>query len=76
MIRRKRKDNHIKQIVVGVLLYWMVFIIVSWVTFWTMGSIPDTLVQVGLGGGAFELLCTTIIEVAKKKYDNTYEREE
>lgn len=76
MIRRKRKDDHIKQIVVGVLLYWMIFIIVSWVTFWIMGSIPDTLVQVGLGGGAFELLCTTIIEVAKKKYDNTYEREE
>lgn len=62
----KNKDGHIKKIVRGVLIYWILFVIVTYITFWFKSSIPDTLVQVGLGGGAFELLCTTIIEVAKK----------
>ena len=68
------KDNHLKRIVRGVFIYWISFILITWITFWVKGCIPDTLVQVGLGGGVFELICTTIIEIAKKKYDNTDDR--
>lgn len=62
----KIKDNHLTKIVKGILIYWILFVVATFVTFWFKGSIPDTLVQVGLGGGAFELLCTTVIEVVKK----------
>lgn len=62
-------DKHLKRIVTGVLIYWITFVALTWLTFWYMGAIPDTLVQIGLGGGAFELLCTTIITCAKKKYE-------
>lgn len=68
------KDSHLKRIVRGVFIYWISFILITWITFWVKGCIPDTLVQVGLGGGVFELICTTIIEIAKKKYDNTDDR--
>lgn len=67
------KDNHLKRIVRGIFIYWISFILITWITFWVKGCIPDTLVQVGLGGGVFELICTTIIEIAKKKY-NTDDR--
>lgn len=65
------KDNHLKRIVRGIFIYWISFILITWITFWIKGCIPDTLVQVGLGGSVFELICTTIIEITKKKYDNT-----
>lgn len=68
------KDSHLKRIVRGVFIYWISFILITWITFWVKGCIPDTLVQVGLGGGVFELICTTIIEIAKKKYNNTNDR--
>ena len=68
------KDSHLKRIVRGVFIYWISFILITWITFWVKGCIPDTLVQVGLGGGVFELICTTIIEVSKKKYNNTDDR--
>ena len=68
------KDSHLKRIVRGVFIYWISFILITWITFWVKGCIPDTLVQVGLGGGVFELICTTIIEISKKKYNNTDDR--
>ena len=68
------KDKHLKRIVRGVFIYWISFILITWITFWVKGCIPDTLVQVGLGGGVFELICTTIIEITKKKYNNTDDR--
>lgn len=68
------KDSYLKRIVRGVFIYWISFILITWITFWVKGCIPDTLVQVGLGGGVFELICTTIIEITKKKYDNTDDR--
>ena len=69
------EEKMLKKVVKGVLFYWIIFVSISWVTFWVKGSVPDTLIQIGLGGGAFELLCSTIIEVAHKKFegDNTNE---
>ncbi len=62
-------DKHLKKIVTGVLIYFISFVIVTYVTFYIKGSIPDTLVQFGLGGGAVELFSTALIQMWKKKYE-------
>lgn len=63
----KPKPKKIDKIVRGVLIYWVVFVIVAWVTFWIKDSVPDTLIQYGLGGGAVELLVTGAIEIMRDK---------
>ena len=63
----KPKPKKIDKIVRGVLIYWVVFVIVAWVTFWLKDSVPDTLIQYGLGGGAVELLVTGAIEIMRDK---------
>lgn len=63
----KPKKKKIDLIVRGVLIYWIVFVSVAWVTFWIKDSIPDTLVTAGLGGGAVELLITGAIEIFRDK---------
>lgn len=65
--QEKPKKKKIDRIVRGVLVYWVVFVIVAWVTFWVKDSIPDTLVTAGLGGGAVELLITGTIEIFRDK---------
>lgn len=62
-------DKHLKKIVTGVLIYFISFVIVTYITFYIKGSIPDTLVQFGLGGGAVELFSTALIQMWKKKYE-------
>ena len=66
-IERCRKTKKIDKIVRGVLIYWVVFVVAAWVTFWVNDSVPDTLVQYGLGGGAVELLITGMIEIMRDK---------
>lgn len=66
-LQEKPKKKKIDRIVRGVLIYWVVFVIVAWVTFWVKDSIPDTLVTAGLGGGAVELLITGAIEIFRDK---------
>lgn len=66
-IERCRKTKKIDKIVRGVLIYWVVFVVAAWVTFWVKDSVPDTLVQYGLGGGAVELLITGMIEIMRDK---------
>lgn len=68
--RRLTKANKLKKIdiiVRGVCIYWVVFVAVAWVTYWFKDSVPDTLVQFGLGGGAVELLITGVLEIARDK---------
>lgn len=65
--QEKPKKKKIDRIVRGVLVYWVVFVIVAWVTFWVKDAIPDTLVTAGLGGGAVELLITGAIEIFRDK---------
>lgn len=71
-----KNEKMLKKIVKGVLAYWIIFVVITWVTFWIKDAIPDTLVQIGLGGGAFELLCSTLIEIAHKKYEKVEEKDE
>ena len=62
-----KKSKKIDKIVKGVCVYWILFVIVAWVTFWFKDSIPETLVQYGLGGGAVELIITGVIEIMRDK---------
>lgn len=70
---QKRKQLHkpkkIDIIVRGVCLYWIIFVTVAWVTFWFKDSVPDTLIQYGLGGSVLELVMTALIEIARDKYN-------
>ena len=67
MMRKSNKTKKIDKIVKGVLIYWVLFIITAWVTYWVKDSVPDTLIQYGLGGGAVELLITGVLEIARDK---------
>lgn len=69
MPRPTKKQKKIDGIVKAVLIYWMLFIITAWVTFWVKDSVPDTLIQYGLGGGAVELLITGVLEIARDKFN-------
>lgn len=61
--RSPKKAKKIDKIVKGVCIYWILFVITAWVTFWIKDSVPDTLIQYGLGGGAVELLISGAIEI-------------
>lgn len=63
----KPKKKKIDRIVKAVLFYWIIFVVIAWVTFWVKDSVPDTLIQYGLGGGAVELLITGAIEIFRDK---------
>ena len=63
----KKKSKKIDKIVKGVLIYWIVFVSVAWITFWIKDSVPDTLVTMGLGGGSVELIITGLIEIARDR---------
>lgn len=65
--RAPKKVKKIDLIVKGVLIYWIVFVSLAWITFWVKDSVPDTLIQYGLGGGAVELLITGAIEIFRDK---------
>ena len=63
----KTKKKKIDRIVRGVLIYWVVFVLIGWVTFWIKDAVPDTLIQYGLGGGAVELLVSGAIEIFRDR---------
>lgn len=63
----RKKPKKIDRIVRGVLIYWVIFVSVAWITFWIKDSVPDTLIQYGLGGGAVELLVTGAIEIMRDR---------
>lgn len=65
--RKQKSQKKIDKIVKGVLIYWVLFVCVAWITFWIKDSVPDTLIQYGLGGGAVELLVTGVIEIMRDK---------
>jgi len=67
LAKEKPKKKKLDRIVKAVLLYWLIFVIVAWITFWVKDSVPDTLIQYGLGGGAVELLVTGAIEIMRDK---------
>ena len=74
--KQNKKSKKIDQIVKGVCIYWIVFVITAWITFWVKDSVPDTLIQFGLGGGALELLVSGFIEISRdllNKEDKTNE---
>ena len=67
LAQEKPKKKKIDRIVKAVLFYWIVFVVVAWITFWVKDSVPDKLIQYGLGGWAVELLITGAIEIFRDK---------
>jgi hypothetical protein len=68
MVKRKippKTKKKLDKIVKGVCIYWCVFVAVAWITFWFKDSVPDTLIQYGLGGGAVELIVSGVIEITR-----------
>lgn len=57
------------KIIRGVMIYWIVFVCIAWITYWIKGDVPEVLIQYGLGGGAIELVAGAIIEVVKALVD-------
>ena len=62
-----KKKKKIDYFVIGVILYWLTFVTAMTVIFCVKDSVPDTLIQFGLGGGAVELACTAAIEILSNK---------
>lgn len=72
--RSVKKAKKIDKIVRGVLIYWVLFVLIAWITFWIKDSVPDTLIQYGLGGGAVELLITGAIEIMRDRINKENEK--
>lgn len=68
-----KTKKKIDQIVRGVCIYWCVFVLIAWVTFWVKDSVPDTLITMGLGGGALELMITGALEIARDFFNKENE---
>lgn len=64
----KKKTKKIDKIVKGLCVYWVAFVVVAWITFWVKDSVPDSLIQFGLGGSVLELVMTALIEISRDKY--------
>lgn len=60
-----KTKKKLDKIVKGVCIYWCVFVAIAWITFWFKDSVPDTLIQFGLGGGAVELIVSGVIEITR-----------
>ena len=67
-MKQLHKPKKIDKIVRGVLIYWVVFVVLCFVTFWIKGDEPVTLITYGLGGSAVELVITAVIEICRDKY--------
>lgn len=63
--KRNKKSKKLDLIIVGVFIYWISFVLIAWITYWIKDSVPDTLIQYGLGGGAFELFISGLIEITR-----------
>ena len=70
-----KNKKKIDKIVKGVCIYWCLFVLIAWITFWEKDSVPDTLIQYGLGGGAVELIVSGIIEIARDRQSKKEEKE-
>lgn len=73
---KKKEPKKLHKIVLAVLFYWLTFVTVAWITFWVKDSVPDTLIQYGLGGGAVELIVTGFIEVMKERIARKEQKDE
>lgn len=60
---KKRKTANTVLLVLGIFIG--AFIIAMMITYWVMGSVPDTLIQYTLGGGGVEALALAVIKISK-----------
>ena len=72
---KKRISNKkkIDRIVIGVCSYFIIFVIIAWITYWIKGDLPESLIQYGLGGGTLELVLSAAIEIFSNRRSNNNE---
>lgn len=74
--RVPKKPKKMDKIFLGFCIYWITFVILCFITFWTTGQEPVTLISCGLGGGTVEAILMAYIEVKRdreKKEDDKNE---
>lgn len=79
MIKKRKRisdKRKIDYIVLGTCIYIILFVIISFVTYWIKDGIPDTLVQYGLGGGVFELILSAMVEIFSNKRRRNIDEEQ
>ncbi len=67
--QKEKPKKKLDMIVKGVCIYWITFVSLAWITYWVKDSVPDTLIQFGLGGSVLELVLTALIEITKAKLE-------
>lgn len=73
MVTLKKRISNKKKIdviVIGVCSYFIIFVIVAWITYWIKGDLPESLIQYGLGGGTLELILSAAIEIFSNRRSN------
>lgn len=75
MKKRISDKRKIDLIVLGTCIYIVLFVIISFVTYWFKDSVPDTLIQYGLGGGVFELVLSAMVEIFSNKRRRNFEQQ-
>ena len=71
----KKQPKKIDKILKVLFIYCVTFVIVAWITYWVKDSVPDSLIQFGLGGGAVELLISGAIEIFRDFIPRRHEDE-
>jgi len=72
----KKTTRMLKKVVIGVMVYWVGFVVMMIITFFIKGTVPDTLIQYALGGGVVELVITALIELVKPVVEKRISDEE
>ena len=65
MRRRKKKPSTSNVVLLALGAFLLVFIAAMTITFWRMGSVPDTLIQYTLGAGGVEAVAMAGIKIGK-----------
>ena len=60
---KKRKTSNKVLLALGIFI--ATFIVLMIITYWVMGSVPDTLIQYTLGGSGLEALFLAAIKISK-----------
>ena len=71
----QKKAKKMDKIFKGLCIYWITFVAIAWITYWVKDSVPDSLIQFGLGGGTVELFISGWIEIMRDKHNRRDENE-
>lgn len=65
MARATKRSKTSKRVLVAIALFLLAFIVTMIITFWVVGSVPDTLITCVLDASKFELIALGAIKISK-----------